>query len=116
MKGVYSIWFDANEQGLFQPFPIAIDVGEAEVTQPSQLGFDIEELIGWVFRLQGVTDRVEVALVEFGVGRGDMFEVTEDPCWLQTGKNLSIKGVLALMGTMVDGETGHNRIEATKVG
>src|SRR5215212_4658809 len=49
----------ADEKGHLEPLPVAVDVVEAELAQPPELGLDGEQAVGRVLVLERLADRRE---------------------------------------------------------
>jgi len=115
-NGVIGLLFDADEQRHLQPLPIAIDVGEADIAQPAKLCLNVEQVVGRIFEVRGVAERLIEGAVQARSWRGDVFEVAEHAPGLEAVKGLRVDHAFACVGDVVDRKARHHRIEAAKVG
>ena len=87
--GTNDRWLDAREQCQFTPFPVAVDIDEANFAQPRQLSFKIEQLVRWIFIRPG--DCLEEPGVETGSWRSDVLKITECAARSEKLKNLLVQ-------------------------
>ena len=102
---------DADEKGHLEPLPVAVDVIEAELAQPAELGLDVEQAVRGVFPIRSIAERLVEAPVQ-AVGRGgDVLEVGVDAAGLESLEDLGVQGALSFILEVVDGEAGDDRVE-----
>lgn len=95
---------------------MAVYIREANLAQPSQLSFHVQQLIRSIFGLQCVPDAMQELLMQFGRNRGYMLEITENASGVHPGKNLGVKRPLAFMNEMVNSEARNHGIEEAELG
>jgi hypothetical protein len=54
----------ADEERHLEPLPVAVDVLETQLAQPTELGLDIQQAVGRVFVLERLPDRLEESEVQ----------------------------------------------------
>ena len=81
-------WLNPYEQSQLTPLPVAIHIDKANLAEPRQLSFKIEQLVRWVFFPPG--NCLEESGVETRTWRCDVFEIAEDTVWSKESKNLLI--------------------------
>ena len=57
-----------RQQRQLTPLPTSIDIDEADLAEPYQLGFHLEQFVGRVFRLRRPTNAAQKLVVKFCVG------------------------------------------------
>ena len=94
----------AGENGYLTPFPKAVDIGKAELAQPAELRFDVEQPVRRVLVLERLADRFEEGQMQALGWRGDVLEIGEDTARLEQVEDLAIERALSLVLEVVDGE------------
>jgi len=106
----------SRQQRQFAPLPVAIDICETDLTQPTQLGLEIKQFVRRIFRVYGVSDRMQKLFVQKWRGRGNMIQITENATRIQQAVGLRIERPLALVYQVMNGEARNNRIKPAKLG
>ena len=95
---------------------MAIDLDEADLAQPRQLGVDCDELVGWVVLGRRLADGGEEVDVQLRRRRVDVLEVQEAATGLEGAEGLAVERALALVDAVVDREARDDEVEASEVG
>ena len=98
------LWPRSREQGQFPPFPVAVNVNEPNLPQPSQLCVDIQQLIRGVLSFGGDSESGEELLVKRCCGRRYVLKIAKHSAWYQVFKHLAIQRPLAGVRDVVNGE------------
>jgi hypothetical protein len=109
-------WLHADKEGHLEPLPVAVDVIEAELAQPPELGLDGEQAIRGIFILEWFANRGKEGQVEAVGRRGYMLEVSEDSAGLEEIEDLTIERVFSLVLEVVDGKRGDDNVKAPERG
>ena len=99
----------ANQSKL-EPFPVTVNISEPNVTQPIELGGDIEKDVAWVLVVGSDADTAQKPFVQPRRGRCNMFQIAENTARGETVVYLGVKCALSLIGTMMNRKAGHNCI------
>jgi hypothetical protein len=111
-----SDWLHADKKGHLEPLPVAVDVIETELPQPSELSLDVEQAVRPIFILERLLDRREEREMQAMGRRGHMLEVGEDSAGFEEIEDLAIERVLSLMLEVVDAKRGDDSVEAPERG
>src|SRR5580658_3683770 len=103
------VWPDAREQCQFAPFPVAVDIGVANLTQPRKLGFEIEQLIRWVFVLAGNSPKEPG--METRRGGSNVLEIAEDATRSEGLEYLLIESTFSLVRQVMNCKTRHHKVK-----
>jgi len=68
---------DSDQQRHLEPFPIAIDIAEADIAQPIKLCLDVEQMVGGILEIRRAAQSLIEGDVHARGWRCDMFEIAE---------------------------------------
>ena len=71
-----------HQQCQFPPLPVTIHIHKPNLTQPLQLRFQIQQLVGRIFRFDRVADAVQELFVQRRRRRGYVLQIAEDAAGL----------------------------------
>jgi hypothetical protein len=102
--------FRAGKKRQFAPFPVAINILEADFAEPEQLRFHVEQLVRGIFiRRPDGFEKLRVDLRRHG---GNMFQIAEHAARREDFEYLLIQRALALMNQVMNREARDDGIEA----
>src|SRR5205085_12194106 len=82
---------DPREERELAPSPLAVDVGEADVAEPTQLGLDVGQLVRRIVLLAALADGAEERGVQRRRRRLHVLEVAEHATGLQPLEDLAVQ-------------------------
>src|SRR5580692_1115584 len=110
-----SLFYSTDERE-FQPFPVAVHVGEADFAEPAELKFDTGELVRRVFVRGGDAEGLQKPGVEVWRRGGNVLEIAKDTARGQRGVDLGIERLLPRVRAVMDGKARDDCVEESEVG